>query len=566
MRKNARMILIGLSFSLMIAGFLFSSISSASTPGPDGTAKKSTDLKNDPASMPGVYFYRLEPSFYTGFAPRTQDPKRVTANLGRGNQLRVTVVLSDEIVDNYIADLATRYKVYSELIDEGVIKLSQNTGFEQFAATIQGERILQLAEKKSSMDPGKYREISLQKLQKLNPGKVFHIQIDFDQRIRNWSPQLQGIDKANLSSSDALDVVNDILPTRMKVSELSGEQKQKFLALTHLYDKYQKSQDASDWEQFYSAAAVFFRSLTGGIYPLHDKRLDYYEYTAIYPVGTLNEFAEFEGCEMPLYPCPGKRILKTHQRTHVVDHIPDKACYSYLPWIPYMHVGKTLHNSFHSLWFHIDTKTNSFIPDSWRKNMKDSRTGKVYPDLWLLSRGPMSHGCTHVNAGHISELRQLFPSDEESLREVVTYRNKSNHFDIFDIDGDGTPEVMGVKYFWAYSLNDKKPYKMRAPTDRKGFYKWLYKEGYHYDQQGRVIFEDAATSKFVGNKAVEGKNYQDIILYEADYSPETIQFYQNKPIDFVRELRRVSSTYDVNYKVLGLKKEVTAPKTASTGG
>ena len=559
------MILIGLSFSIMLAGFLFSGIAGASTPLPDGTVKKSTAPKNKSTSMPGIYFYRLEPSFYTGFAPRTQDPKRVTTTLGRGNQLRATVVLSDEIIDNYIQDLATRYAVYRELMDEGIIKLSQNTGFEKFEAIIQKEQIPQLAEQKASMDPTKYREISLQKLQELNPGKVFHIQIDFAQRIRAWSPQLRGIDKTNLSSVDALDVVNDILPTRMKVSELSAEQKQKLLALTHLYDKYEKSRDAYDLEQFYSASADLFKSLTGGIYPLQDKRLNYYEYTAIYPVGTLNELAEFEGCEMPLYPCPGKRILKTHQRTHVVDHIPDKACYSYLPWIPYMHVGKTMHNSFHSLWFHINTKTNSFIPDSWRNNTRDSRTGKIYPNLWLLSRGPMSHGCTHVNAGHISELRQLFPSNEDSLREVVTYRNKSNHFDIFDIDGDGTPEVMGVKYFWAYSLNGKKPYKMRAPTDRKGFYKWLYREGYHYDQQGRVVFEDAATSKFVENKAVEGKNYHNIILYEADYSPETIQFYEYKPIAFVRELRRVSSTYAINYKVLGLKKEVVGFQTVSAG-
>lgn len=559
------MILVSLSFSIMLAGFLFSSKASASTPGPGGTVKKSSDPKNESTSMPGIYFYRLEPSFYTGFAPRTQDPKRVTTNLGRGNQLRATVVLSNEIVDNYLQDLATRYMIYRELIDEGVIKLSQNTGFEQFEATIQREQIPQLAEKKSSMDPARYREISLQKLQELNPGKVFHIRIDFEQRIRDWSPQLRAVDKANLLSADALDVVNDILPTRMKVSELSAEQKQQLLALTHLYANYEKSRDASDWEHFYTASADLFRSLTGGIYPLNDKRLDYYEYTAIYPVGTLNELAEFGGCEMPLYPCPGKRILKTHQRTHVVDHIPDKACYSYLPWIPYMHVGKTMHNSFHSLWFHINTKTNSFIPDSWRKNTKDSRTGKIYPNLWLLSRGPMSHGCTHVNAGHISELRQLFPSNEDSLREVVTYRNKSNQFDIFDIDGDGTAEVMGVKYFWAYSLNGKKPYKMRAPTDRKGFYKWLYKEKYHYDQQGRVVFEDAAASRFVGNKAVEGKNYHNIILYEADYSPETIQFYQYKPIAFVRELRRVSSTYDINYEVLGLKNEVANPQTASAG-
>jgi hypothetical protein len=131
--------------------------------------------------------------------------------------------------------------------------------------------------------------------------------------------------------------------------------------------------------------------------------------------------------------------------------------------------------------------------------------------------------------------------------------SKSNHFDVFDIDGNGTPEVMGVKYFYAYSLNGKKPDKMRAPSDRRGFYQWLYKEGYRYDDQDRVIFEEVSISKFIGNRAEEGRSYKQIALYEADYSPENIQFFEIKPIHFVRELRRVASSYAVDYKKLDLK-------------
>jgi hypothetical protein len=217
-----------------------------------------------------------------------------------------------------------------------------------------------------------------------------------------------------------------------------------------------------------------------------------------------------------------------------------------------MHVGKRLHNSFHSLWFSIDTKRNGFIPEEWKRNTDDSRTGKPYTRLWLVSRGPMSHGCTHVNAGHISELRQMMPSSESALRKVVTFRNKSNHFDVFDIDGDGEPEVMGVAYYHAYSLRNKKPHKKRAASDRRSFYKWLYKEGYRYDAQDRVFFDRAPTSKFIGMKAVSGGVYTDMPLYEAENPPETIQFYKQKNIGFVRELRRVSSTYDFNRKVLNL--------------
>jgi len=144
------------------------------------------------------------------------------------------------------------------------------------------------------------------------------------------------------------------------------------------------------------------------------------------------------------------------------------------------------------------------------------------------------------------------PSSEDALSKVVTYRNKSSGFDVFDINGDGQPEVMGIKYFYAYSLKGKKPHKIRAASERKSFYAWLYRKGYRYGTQDQVIFDKAPTSKFIGKKAVEGKTYTNVPLYEAEYSPETIQFYQCKDIRFVRELRRVSSTYQVDRSLLKL--------------
>src|SRR6185436_15497856 len=49
----------------------------------------------------GVFYDAPEPTFYTGFAPRTQDPERLHIHLGRGNQLRVTEVLSDGVIGEY---------------------------------------------------------------------------------------------------------------------------------------------------------------------------------------------------------------------------------------------------------------------------------------------------------------------------------------------------------------------------------------------------------------------------------------------------------------------------------
>lgn len=506
--------------------------------------------------LQGVYYYRIEPSFYTGFAPRCQDPKGIHIHLGRGNQVRVTLVLSNRIIDSYLSDLAKRYRVYDELIRKSRITLTQNMGFEKFSRIISEEKILKLAHEKNDMDGSEYRKISLEMLEKLNPGKVFHIRMDFDRRINEWSAQLAPFLTRKPSIQESLILINNMLPTRIWVTELPWRLEDKLRDAITLYGLYEEAEKSEmSWNSFYSAAVELFAAATKGIYPLKRKMLDYYEFTAVYPVGTLNQYAKYDGRNIPLYPCPGKRNLIEHQRTKVVDHIPDIACYGYLPWIPYMHVGKKMHNSFHTLWFEMKTKNNGFIPKEWKNNTINSRTGKPYSKLWLVSRGPMSHGCTHVNAGHISELRQMLPSEEKLLPQVVTYRNKSNHFDVFDIDGDGQPEVMGVKYFYAYSLKNKKPHKLRAASDRKSFYKWLYVNGYRYDDDGRVIFDQAPTSKFVRKNAYKGEIFENVPLYEADYTPETIQFYKFKKIPFVRELRRISSTYDHNRKVLKLDKK-----------
>jgi len=172
----------------------------------------------------------------------------------------------------------------------------------------------------------------------------------------------------------------------------------------------------------------------------------------------------------------------------------------------------------------------------------------------------MSQGCTHVNAGFLNELRQIFPSTEENLSQVITFRNKYQHYDVFDIDGNGEPEVMGVAYFHAYALSNKKPAKRRAPAEREAFYEWLYGSGYRYDENDRVIFDEAVTSAFVGKKAEEGRVYRDIPLYEAEYFGESIQFYKTQPVDFIRELRRVAVGYDLDERILGLSQPVEPQK------
>src|SRR5262249_32416109 len=106
---------------------------------------------------PGVYFYWYEPSFYTGFAPRPQDPRRVHIRLSRGNQVRVTVVLGDDELDNYLGDLVLRQKTYQELIDAKVIELTTNKDYERFVEKLEQSGVAQAAESRASLAADAYR-------------------------------------------------------------------------------------------------------------------------------------------------------------------------------------------------------------------------------------------------------------------------------------------------------------------------------------------------------------------------------------------------------------------------
>src|SRR5262245_31055331 len=167
------------------------------------------------APAPGVYFHWYEPSFYTGFAPRTQDPERVHIELGRGNQVRVTVVLGDRELDAYLDDLVQRRKVYQELIDRGVIELTTNRQYERFTARLDEAGVAAAA---ASHDRAKAVEI----MSRLNPDRVFRLHQPIDQVARGWHAALKGLD-AGAPLSRKLDAANAILPGRVNLTELSGD-------------------------------------------------------------------------------------------------------------------------------------------------------------------------------------------------------------------------------------------------------------------------------------------------------------------------------------------------------
>jgi hypothetical protein len=502
----------------------------------------------------GMYYDRYEPAFYTGFAPRARDPHRVHLHLGRGNQLRVTVVLGDDVIREYAEDLLDRYRTYQALIDDGQLVLTQNVGFEEFESALKVAHVARLVSEQAKLSDDARRARNLQLMEQLNPGRVFHIRMPLDELVRRWAAQVRPADQVHMDRERQLELVNLMLPTRLFVAELEPGTAAQLNALVQRCPHGGTEHAALDTLR--PAFVQLLTRVTHGIYPVHDGALRFDEFTAIYPVGTFNQYTTYHGRQIPEYPTPGRRALTTHQRSQTVDHVPIADFYSYFPWIPYMHVGTRLHNAVHTLFWKMNPAETAFLPAAWRSVSRGSRDGQPFRYLWLLSRGPMSHGCTHLNAGHISELRQLLPADTDALYQVDLFLNTSYLYDVFDIDGDFAPEVMGVRYFIAYSLKGKNPDRLRVQDERHAYYDWLYGGELQYDASDRGIFQGIKDGRFIGRRAVEGVQYDRIMLREAAYEPEKIQFYRMVDIPFARELRKVS----VHHPFPGLEKTVVSTR------
>jgi hypothetical protein len=482
----------------------------------------------------GVYYDRYEPYFYTGFAPRAQDPTRIHIHLGRGNQLRVTIVLSDEMLADYARDLQTRDRIYRALIADGRLELTQNRGFEDFESTLADIQLDRLVADESQMTPAEVRTRNLQLLERLAPGRVFRIRMPVDEVVRRWAAQAcaQG---HQLDTERRLELLNQMLPTRLFLDEVSPDVAARLDALI--------ARCPADPAALRPDFLALLDRVTHGLYPVRDGAFDFVEFTALYPIGSLNDTTPYHGQQIPAYPTTGRRALTTHQRTHTVDHVPIDDSYSYAPWLPYIHIGTNMHDAIHTLWWKMEPEETPFLPSAWRGVDRGSRDGQPFRYLWLLSRGPMSHGCTHLNAGHIAELRQMLPSQTARLYDVDLYMNAAPRYDVFDIDGDFTPEVMGVKYFIAYALRANQPDVLRVADERHAYYDWLYagELGYTPDDRGR--FAVVRDGRFIDRAAADGREYHDLALYEAAYTPESVQFYRLVDIPFAQELRKVSVQY-----------------------
>lgn len=504
----------------------------------------------------GFFFNDYGPNFYAGFVPREQDRNRIKIHLGRGNQLRLRIVLSEPAITSYVADQVARHDLYKELIDKQIIALSTNTAWEAYDKKFAAEGLASLAKQQAGMPPAEWRERSLQALTKLMPERVYHVQKDFTRMLDDWKSRLAADPP---SSPDAkLDAVNDLFPHRMFVTELDGGEDAALAEVVQLAR-------GGDAAAFRTKAEALFHTLTDRIYPVANGKLDYWEVTAIWAAGTHDSLTTHDGRQIPEITTQGvwKLIPREHGKGFLgmVDYISSEGYYGLKPMLPYEYAGGITYNAIHNTGISNWIGGHPILPKEWGKITEGSRDGKPFRRVSLTSRGPVSHGCTRLDDGHLAELREMLPSTSEGMEGIVTYRNVSHCYDVFDPKGDGDDRVMGVQYYIAFRHTDSRVMEqIWTQNDRQSFYEWLYGPEMVYGPVNEIVIKEACEGKFVGRKAREGKTYKGLKVYEAPYEPETVQMYQIKGVDafskegmdFNRELRRVGHGYTIDRKLLRL--------------
>ena len=136
-----------------------------------------------------------------------------------------------------------------------------------------------------------------------------------DAVVQHWSAHVRPEDHRPLDGARRLELVNLLLPTRLWVTELEPGVARDVDALVARVPATPGAKPTPDLRAAYLALLA---RVSRGLYPVHDGEIAFDEFTAIYPVGTFNEYTAWNGKRIPYYPTPGRRTLTTHQRSRTV--------------------------------------------------------------------------------------------------------------------------------------------------------------------------------------------------------------------------------------------------------
>lgn len=490
------------------------------------------------------------PSFYTGFAPRIADANKVHFHLSRGNQIRLTAPMDEYTVLTYLYNLKAREALVTDATAKGLIKLQHQDQMGMFKSVLNSDlySVNQLVDKLNSgaISKEEFYNQSLLTLEKLNPGRVFTIRMNMSAYLERWKNTANAFvaagggkteDFISKNQDKAVTLMNDLLPGRVNVFTVTPELKAKLADTLAAKDTAAFSAKAIELFNLATNNRYVFKVLRNGqlqssFYQNSSGQLvlEYPEFTAIYPNGSVKDYtSDRDGNQIPIIRETG--VLNFVERSyHDVDHIRSEPFYGFIPKMDYTTTGNGIHNPA----VRTSLKASVYKPLFAALNIPTTND-----TLWIVSRGGVSHGCTRMSAGHVLEVRNIFPAAPDQMTKLNYFGNVSQDYDLFDIDGNGKPEIMGVKYFLAYAIagDSGEGYREGAglieqSLNRDNFYGFLYGKNQFRIENGKYIFVNPYITQFVKAKPADerGKGFSlkmtgEFDLYEQDYEKDKMQFF-----------------------------------------
>jgi hypothetical protein len=499
------------------------------------------------------------PSFYTGFAPRVNTPSRIHIRLARGNNTRVSVILDEQTISDYLFDLAKKYTFFQTVAGKNPIV---NTNIDNKSASF----LPQLASFNQILESDSYGILAfvaraktgattreeiyskgLETLTALNPGRIYSINLNLTNEFLKWKSQIRTTlanqpDTATFfakNASQTVIAIDSLVWGRVNyVAKPSAEVMSKLTALAEMA-KLDGNED-----EFVLNALDLFKLVTGNKYQIRHLaggrwdnaiqcssaascQLVYSEFTTIYPTGTVVERVRDQfGNSISGFGTTG--LFQFLSRSYAdFDNIREEPYYGWIPKMDYEGIGNGFHNPGVRNWPSKAVRAALNIPAS-------------HETLWAVMRGGVSHGCSRLASGHAWEMRNILPNENKVATQVNTFMQDPRDFDVYDIDGDGKPEVMGVKYTISYGTQAASGLANREGKDldiaergKAKFYASLYGEN-------SVFTIDANGTYQFSNPGVSVPSYLDLLkrgmktrmvvngtipLYEQDYERDKIQLY-----------------------------------------
>lgn len=490
------------------------------------------------------------PTFYTGFAPRSQNTEHIHLRTSRGNQTRVSIILNDETLNDYLYDLKARYNFYKLVSSEAqgsrpIIKPVSTSApqMSSFFEILESPTysILDFISRDSISKEEIYSH-ALNTLRQLNPGRVYDIDIDLNQSFLEWQRLLisQNLDPSN--SQDQIILINALVWGRVNYTDTPDSDTVDALITTANLAKATPAEPA-----FLLSALELFKQVTGSKYnfPVFKNNrwrtaldcqdpvngpcsLAYPEFTAIYPTGSVKSFTkDTYGNRISQFATPGLWNFVDSGSRDDVDYIRSEPYYGWAPKMDFEAIGNGFHNPAVRFWGVSSRFKNQLdIPDS-------------HNTLWAVKRGGVSSGCLRLPLGHVWELRHIFPVQNELMKKVYFFGNTPRDFDLYDVNGDGQLQVMGVEYMISYDLQGANSLAKREgkdleveTSDKFSFYKKLYGSKNVFEfSNGEFIFASPSVSfpswmdyqeKGVKTRLTMDGSYP---LYEQTYEKDKVQFY-----------------------------------------